>query len=361
MKKSFFISLTILLFYSCNNTKEDHKLIPSGEIVTFDIGFPVRHFEYFKENDQEFISFVDFTTHKKIKVFSLDNQIRKEIPFNEIMKNDNVSFHSFYPITSDSLALLSKYTSKVYLINSKGNVILKKDYSKYLLKGIEMQPPLKIKNSILRTGVGVFPPGNDTLSEIELNKIKLSHYVIVEDTAFLSKANQLSFRMNNLYNRFTKDDEWPIETTRFVIADNWNIFYSSYSDSLYIFKKDYTMDRVVKIFSSFYNMEIRPIKMTEAQKDLDLPSKEAWNKSMLWYVQYDSNRLLYYCFIRGPHIDREFPFSILVLDENFNKLTEKKFSQKEYKPRGFVAEEGFYLERQQDDFTKKTFELLNYE
>src|SRR5690554_1799699 len=361
MKKSFFISLTILLFYSCNNAKEDHNLIPSGEIVTFDIGFPVRHFEYFKENDQEFISFVDFTTHKKIKVFSLDNQIRKEIPFNEIMKNDNVSFHSFYPITSDSLALLSKYTNKVYLINSTGDGILKKDYSEYLLKGIEMQPPLKIKNSILRTGVGVFPPGNDTLSEIELNKIKLSHYVIVEDTAFLSKANQLSFRMNNLYNRFTKDDEWPLETTKINFLDNEIIFHSIFSDSLYIYNYDYQIKKVIKISSNFFEIDLTPTKIHDAQKDLDLPSWKAWNHSFLTSIFYNSTDKQYYCFIRGPHIDREFPFSILVLDENFNKLTEKKFSQKEYKPRGFVAEEGFYLERQQDDFTKKTFELLNYE
>src|SRR5690606_40613355 len=61
---------------------------------------------------------------------------------------------------------------------------------------------------------------------LPIYKIRLSYYVIVEDTAFLSKANQLSFRMNNLYNRFTKDDEWPLETTKINFLDNEIIFHS---------------------------------------------------------------------------------------------------------------------------------------
>lgn len=359
--KYLYIFLIIFVALSCEKETQVQELKLSGETITFDVGFPVRDISSFSSDGDEYIAFIDFSTHRKANVFSLDNNFQKIISFSGLMKDERETFTAFYPISIDSFALLAKHTNRVYILDANGETILKKDYSHHLLEGIEMFKPLIIENSVLRTAFGYFPANYSTMDPVEHNKIKINNFIIVEDSLFLTNNNKLTLKFDSIYSRFTKNDEWAIETKGFLVTNDKVILYSSYNDSLYVFNKDYKIKEIIKMTSDFYEKTLRPIKIADAKKNEDLVNERAWNSAMLWKVKYDSLRKLYYCFIRGPHIEKEFPFSIIVLDEEFNKLTEKKFSEKEYKPNGFTSKKGFYLEKQVENIKTRSFELMNYE
>lgn len=355
--------LTSLVFASCEtNLTNNKELRSSNNKIVYDIGFPIRSYQYFKNERSEYLSFIDYTSYRKVSINSIDGIHRSTIDLNHLIEKENEDFNSFYTLNNDTIALLSKYSNKVYLINQRGNIILKKDYSDLLLNGLELYPPLSIDKGVLRTGTRIYHSYFDTLSKSDINRIQNHSAKLFIDSHFVKQSRSSYLTLDSLYSRFTNDDEMSLETKRYIFVDDKIYFHSIFSDSVYIFNDDYSLEDVKQISSNEFDINLKPTKFNVDKNNVKLSSKNAWYHSNVWKLLYDQYRNVFYCFIRGPYEENKFPFSIIIYDLDFNKLHEKRFDKDVYKPNGFVGSKGLYIERHgENEMKKKEFEIFNYE
>jgi hypothetical protein len=280
-------------------------------------------------------------------------------------------FYGFDPISLDTFALLSKYTNGIYLINRKGEIIYKKDYSKYMLKGIELWRPFEIANGKLVAAIS-YRGGIDTLGRrlTDAERKKYEHderyyYRIFIDSAFFDQRySDVSAKLDSLKNRYTKNSELAIEGENYLIAENTAYYVSGHSDSIYIFDSKYKLNKIKKIHSNYYKIDCRPIKIKDYEKNMNLNNENVWSHSFIQTLIYDKYRKVFYCIIRGPGdiITRYMPFSIIVMDENLNSLYEQKFDGHVYNPFVFVGKKGLYIHKMdKKEISKRKYEIFSYE
>ena len=354
---------SLLFIISCErNLTNNKKLRTSNEIITYNTKFPTQEIQFFKEGQTEYISSIDYSTSKKISVNSINGEKKFDVDFKSVIENEKLSFNGYFPISIDTFALLSKYSNKVFLINKNGKVIFKKEYPRLFLEGVELYPPLYFNSGILRACIEVYYPYLDTLSKPASNHIRNLSEKLFIDSFFMKENYNTYLKMGNLYSRFTKDDEMSYEKCRFNFESNNILFHSIFSDSIYIFNREYKLKKAKQISSNKYDINLKPTKFNADKTNVKLSSKNAWYHTNFWKLLYDQHRDVFYCFIRGPYEESEFPFSIIVYDLEFNKLNERRFDKDIYKPNGFVGKKGLYIELHgENEMKEKEFEIFNYE
>ncbi|MCH7408553.1 DUF4221 domain-containing protein [Belliella sp. DSM 111904] len=133
-----------------------------------------------------------------------------------------------------------------------------------------------------------------------------------------------------------------------VLGENDNWVYSwDLLDSLFVFDFEHQSRE-----SYYVKSKLRPSKLDFAE--FSFPN-DAMGSNLYYSIKYDKYRDCYYRIyfvkpkvkveeIPGIHRFDFFPFVIMVLDKNFNVISEKYFPSKMYKPtQSFVGEKGFYL------------------
>lgn len=371
MKQVFKIS-TLTLFavfalFSCKSNKHG-ELINTHETATYNIGFPVRHYKYFIDKGKEYVAFCDFATYDKISVHSIDGKCLFQVPLKNVEKTEVAHFCDFDVVNNDTFGLLSPYTNKIYLINKTGELIYKKDYSTFLLQGIELHRPLKFSNGVLMTGIE-YRGGIDTLNR-DLTDAELLQYYhdryhfsnLFIDSSFFRSKYTVTTQLDSIYSRFVKDDELAFGVN-YLNAKN-KIYLSVYSDSIYVFNEKFKLEEIKKIHSEFYKIDTRPIKMSDSQKNMNLLMENFWNHSSIQELLYDKYRNVFFCIIRGPgdYNTSYMPFSVIVMDENLTPLDEQKFDGNMYNPSVYIGEKGLYVEQANTkDITKRIYTIFNYE
>lgn len=160
----------------------------------------------------------------------------------------------------------------------------------------------------------------------------------------------IQFEVNSGYPPIFWDKTWSAPSTsvsRILGHNNQWVYSWDLLDSVFVFDFNYKRKRSYMVKSLFKPNNI----------DLsDYYTNNEYTGTNLYYsIKYDKFRNLYYriLFLK-PKVDIKsvpgvpkfdnFPFVILVLDENFNIITEKLFSPMKYKPtQSFVGRDGFYL------------------
>lgn len=333
-------------------------------MVSYNVGFPVIRYKYFLDGGKEYVAFCDFVSNKKIAVHSVDGAQLFVTPFDEVMEKENEKFYAFSVVNLDTFALLTKYTNKVFLINRQGELIYKKDYSKYLLESKELCSPMELDSGVLRVGISFMDinfPGNPTLDDyIESNKTGIIFPTLFIDSSFYKKSESITFGLDSLYSRFVRVDEMKTEGVYCLMLKNRVLFHTSYSDSFYVFNNLYELDTTVYVNSKFYEIDTRPVKISDFLKNMNLISENFWTHGFISGLLYDDQRELYYCFVRGKMDGKLLPFSIITYDGNFKKLDEVKMDHNVYFPYGFVGSKGLYLENiSKNERNIKTFTIFN--
>jgi|GEM_PF-2261794 len=362
----------VLLFATSCNTKPQSskkwKLVQ--ETVQYDVGFP----GYFmpcqsNQKNEEYVAFVNFATYKKFAVFTTKGKHLYDVSIQQLMEQEKTDFFFGGFTGKDTFALLSKYTNRIYLIDKNARVIAKKDYSRYLLDGYEFFPKVYYKNGRIEAGVMYQDPNypsNATVKDIAKSYHQM--YGLPKwfvDPKFFDSTDfsSVQFVVDSFYTRFVKKNQFLSEGRYELNLDSLHIFYSGYTDSLYIYNKaNYVLSKAIKISSNFTpKIGAKKTTFKEAKDDPNIFNVRIRNSSFINRLYFDPYRKMYYCFVRFPMKGKLLPFSIIVYDTNFNKLDEIKMDENKYSPNTFVGKKGVYILNKDNEPQNRYFSIFNYE
>ncbi len=364
MMKKYFLFLVLLnLLFSCSPKKTElHKgSFKAKDTLSFNVGFQTGNIKYTEQNGQEYLAFCEFITFKQIKVFNLKKKLLYATSLKPIMKKEKVSLIGFDFIAPDTLGLLSYHKNKVFIINNQSDIIFKKDYTPLFLKNAMLFAPLDFKNNFIRTGVLYFNR-NKQISYNEYNVNKLNFSRLMSDTNIYDSIPP-SFQIDSIYPRFMSNDELAHEGCNILMTDSLNIFYTAYSDSLYLYNLSGELKKIIAVKSDYVQPAcVKAVTYERYLDDSDLPNRNLRTNGFIYDVLWDKYRQLYYCLVSDKMEGKLSPFSVIIYNKNFKKLDEFKMNHHQYKPTTFVGLKGLYIKHiTTDHFRINTFTLFEYE
>lgn len=358
--------ISFISFTSCSK-KGKHHLHQTSKKITFNTGFPIRNLNrelvHFRVNNSDYVAFANFSSYKQISVNSMNGSQLFSVPLANFMEKNLVNLIAFDVINLDSFALLSEYSDKVFLIKKNGKKIQVKDYSNLLLQGIYLYPPFNFDNKILKTSIR-WGPVTDTLTSNERNHINNYFPILFVDSNYTKNNSSISFQLDSIYSRFTKDNEVSIELPQYLPIGNKTLFKSDYTDSIYLFNSEGKIDTIVKITSSNFKLDFKPVteKSIEQNGDVDAKDGPLYKHAKIRSIKYDSSKQLIYVILEGPKRQNEYSdFSIILYNKNFKKLDEKLIKGKKFTRLMFVTPEGLYVRNRKKSLKTITFTLFRYE
>lgn len=365
----FHLLLFAVLLNGCSSlTGSDRKKLIKVDEIAFPVGYAPSRINYFKKDNYEIFGFLDYQTFKVFSVFTSKGEFIYSFSINELMKNSEKQFNSFSFQSIDTIAFLSKSgTNRLVLLDSVGYLLLDKDYSFLREKEASIYAPFILNNNIIRTAVNY----NDTIPVTKLDRDyyqnfftnKILFYNLMTDTV-TSYNSAPSLQIDSFYSRFTKNDEWSTEANKILFLKDKNIIYSAYSDSVYIYDIQGNLMSIKHIKSKNHKLYVNPISIDE---NTDVVENIAKNTSIS-YLLWDEYRNFYYCFVAGEKMKNgETPFTIIILDDNFDSVDEiimnheKYYFEKfEYYP-AFIGEKGLYIMNQSKSIKETKFSIFKYE
>ncbi len=365
---SIVICSFVIFGISCNDNpkvQEDAKFI-IVDTVTYETGFnPNTHKQYIEYNETEYVAFANTDSYCKISVFTVDGDFQFSVPLNSLMRQENNYFHSFCFMESlDSLALLSYYTNKIVIIDRNGKTLHRKDYSDYISDSAFLFPDVKYSNNSFRTAVRYSYshfPKNPTIEDYEnYNYISHCYYTMMYDTAYYQQIIP-ELQMDSIYCRNFDKTEYCEEWIHILMLDSLNIFYSNRIDSLYVFDMHSNLLKTVQIKSKYTDIKYIPTSIKQFVEGVENESYKKYGAVV--DLHWDKYRCVYYCFVRAAKEGDIFPFSVIILDEEFNNIGEIKFNAIKYNLMGsFVGRKGLYvLNRSEDSHLRQTYTVFSYE
>lgn len=311
---------------------------------------------------QEILSFADLVTAKKITFHSMDSKTSWSVDLKGLMKSTKERFIDYFPVSTDSIVLLSGGTNRIYLVNRKADILTKIDQSNLLLEGMEFGPPVYFEKNQVYYAMHHYP----------LTELNTKNDLKVWDAEYLRKPIIAKTPVNfhgeapvqfgeKLLSRFNKDNALPAEGTYFYLNQSTMYYYSSYNDTLYSLTENRNIP-LLKIKSRIGKIHVTVSTREQYNRNTDCINEHFLKQSCISDVLHDNHRNLVYVIVRKPKVGDYFPFNLLVYDQNFKKLDEIEFDGKKQNPRGFISKKGLYLQRKSDENSKqKSFDLFVYE
>lgn len=254
---------------------------------------------------------------------------------------------NFYYYNKDSLFLVNIFSKKLFLLDSTG----KKLHKTFDFNGPATfidQWQLGMGNNEGNFSHGVFQiicEPNDMMNTEKSNNDPLLAYLDLNNEEM--KISKLTYGLNNPFN-IPIQHPWlqvPLTTN----TNDGTLLTFGHSKSIFLIRKD-RLTKEIPIESDFYE-KFDKMKRFDNQ-ELDKFYVESFCIDRL---HYDKKNQLTYVFIYHaiPYVNKDSgeknayenkPFSIIVLDSNFKKLTEQKFEGSTYSLMGsFVTSEGLFL------------------
>ncbi|WP_041779163.1 DUF4221 family protein [Belliella baltica] len=154
---------------------------------------------------------------------------------------------------------------------------------------------------------------------------------------------------------FYKEKTWQAYWGNFSRIKNDDLWIYSWKamDSLLIFDENMNLLKSVNAKSEF----AKPLNTSSGDQTVEVQFQESITQTSYTSILYDPYREVYYRFVLigraldDSYLEDQFPtlkndFSIIVLDKDFNILTEKRFPSKIHYPyKSFVGKKGLYLSR----------------
>jgi len=294
----------------------------------------------------------------------MDGQHLFTIPLQQLMEAENERIISFDYVNKDTIVLLSKYTNKIFIVNYLGELIFKKDYSKFALKNIELYPPTKLlgKKIFLGAEYQDIDLANSNVSPIEdYDRRNQSPQIFIDNNLF-SSTYDVSLKLPFFYSRFSKlAGAMNLEGNKFDFSPIQFSIHSIYSDSVYFIDENFNNLKPYCIKSDFFELNLKPISILKEMKESGAININTAKSNFVFSFNYDKYREVYYCMVRGAKEGEIYPFSIITYDHNMKKLDEQYFEPSKYKLSTFIAKDGLFVENRIEDFKKRTFTGYRYE
>lgn len=356
MRNALFFLLILAIFSCSKKESEDKNILLKASSIQIPLDSATNVTPYFSQiyshKGIEYLYYANKEAYT-IQVYNLESRkLEKTISLHRRGPNQISSYRGFVIKNPDSLYIVGSSAYTLYLINPKAEVLRKYTWA---------------SEEII---------GKPELSEIGIMQVHGNSYGIIKgDTLFVLAAPDLDPYKTKFYFKGNVGQWINLKTAKvgFVLNfpkvytqknysylfghyyltcnDSQDMVYSfSGSDSLYILKTGkWAFQRSVSAKSSSIDaIESLPNPLgsmvSEGQFYKYMQSKPQY--SGIWYDKY---RKVYYRV--ALHKDDEIknawsaqPFSIIVLDANFNKIGETLFPAKKYHYLGImVGKEGLYL------------------
>lgn len=368
MKLIFYFSTLLFLLLSCKQPEGKATLKAVGE-TTYQVGYEPRWTHYFKDKEQEYVAFGEFETFKTIKIFNVYGKNIYTLSLTDFTKTNGVILEDFCMVNLDTIALLAKH-NLIFLLDNKGTLLRKIDYSKYIVEGIELDRPLFIKNNIIRCGIAYNDFGNPITMDYKYYHDFFARndlfYQLMIDTIKTNPENELQpvFMLDSLFTRFIPKDHFHVESTKITFTEKENIYQSNYTDSVYHYDLNGHLKQIHTIKSNYFNTKLTPVSVRENYKNNRAFQENIYNGGYISKLLWDNTKELYYCTVIGkwsPETRDNIPFSIIVLDKNFNKLDEFLMDEQIYRTSMFVNKNGLNILTNKSTFKQKIYTTLRYE
>lgn len=332
-----------------------------------DYSFP--EFQVIQEDGQEMLlvmnkvnfsfDFYDLASGEKLKRTAIQKDERFPIP----------ALYGFWYHNADSIFLFRQMLlNGISLINGNGEIV-----TQYNPQKIDRSSPQTMMKSMVNhysrsTNPTLYENGKLYFSDMTLNGFLSSAEAMEEFRPAVEVdliSNEVNISDQIRIPDFYKGKTWQTYWGGFSRIKNDNLLIYSWAvmDSMLIY--DQNMESIKSVYAK--SEFAKPIKSSsDANSTVEEQLRERITNTAYSYIFYDKYREVYYRFVTiGRTIDEsyledQFPhlkndFSIVVLDRDFNVLTEKRFPGKIHYPyKSFVGEKGLYLSR-----TNPFYEGLN--
>lgn len=378
IKKVLIISICIL-FFSCNNDKKEklslYELKNKGNIsyiLDEKSSFNIKSAEIQYIDKDEMFSFLNLNDNSII--YYKDNK-QEKIVFeiegqNGIGRLDFFSSHTF--LGKDKILIIQSQQGKAFLINTKGKVIDKFDLIDIKNKSsLTVFPYSNTLNPILVNGNNIYTRCHPVGYFDDKSKIKSFMSLDIKTKKVLFTGQSLDRYYNSFWGALYK-------YTPSITFDDKQDILLNFPISEEIFKiKNNNLESVFLAKSKFINNKAKPfnenpIYGNEKSADWNRINNYSASNSDYAALLHDKYKNLFYRIvylrnsIEDVKLGKRVPnFSIIVLDNNYKILLEKKFKSDIYSPELIlISKKGIMIARKDLyylDNDNLVFDIFNVE
>jgi hypothetical protein len=324
----------------------------------------------FVEKDREYFYSYEVGSYKKAFIYTEKGIIIDTLDFSEFEIKNACDVIQFHIRNNDEMVLLANQ-NKIFLVDNQLNVLKEYNYINQYFMGCKLFPHVTLsQGDYFYTNLGAIYPVNPHFKAFSNEAHDFLHSQPV-----ISKINvrtgDISLIGKGMIKRLLKNIHENYGFEKFHVINTHSnsdtyLYYSIYSDSIFEISENNSIKSVVKISSELGDIVLP--KVTYKEMELNGGSsyvyKLATNQSFIDLLLNDPIRNLRYVIIRKP-IDKKnnFPFNVLVYNNQWEKLDEIEFDSKKYRYNFFIAEKGLYIEKLNTNpaSTVRKFDCLVYE
>lgn len=386
MKNKHLLFIIGLLFFSCGQKKKEVlqlNCILTSDTLCFHLNMPQYNGKmagrfYDKKTNQEYIYFGnDFNG---LEVFNTKAKPLFHLPIKESLPNIP-SIQSVQFISIDSVLIFSAELNLVFLLNQKGKILKIIELPKKIFKHCETEYAPTMGNLFYHREAiytNMFALVNDFDEENELvyrrrqTNINIQLPYCQKINGVFSDSTYWGKHFPFKWSRFIPKNTNCITFSKFFISGDKLLVTSIHTDSLFVFRlNDFKLLKSQKI-SSKYNkkigVETPVIDSIFIKSSYDAREHFFRTSAYITNVIYNPSTKLYHLLVINETKDRSLDCSrsIITLDEDLNKVNERKFYCEKYGDillfsgniwlRYYTKNEHEVLDKQ-----KVTFIRLNYE
>ena len=375
---SRYIYLFFLLpFLSCEPNSSYQDSLKFIKNQAFPNGYRTGNSQIVHYDNEEHICFGDYYTHKKIAIHTLEpNTSHIEFVNLQPITDRHEKIQAYEVINLDTILVLPYYSNILYLINQKG----------VIWKTINLNPYLKEKGSFeLLTCAAPFQFNDTTLIfSLDYSPYNLPvedfndlyKYRIASDKAptlfkidnIFSDSLSVQFGLYNFYNNFLPQDCIKAEGRIFTFTEDKILFNSAYSDSIYIINPStLELEKTIVVQSDYSDLMVEGVKIEDHLQNPDLINNNFKSNGQIRRILFDIDQNLYYVITCHKPTEELFPWSIIVLDNEFKKITEIVMDHTKYNANMQICSDGLLISNyyetlnDSDHFEKNSFALFRYE
>ena len=386
--------------FSCDSDNKSTSTIPSSKLILSDsIRFKtgmITNGNYAgtlsssKNQHDELFYFCNKNTSKKISFFNDKSELIDEVQLDSVLSRcfriDGLDI-----ISLDSIVILSSYSNNLFFIDRQGSVFKQISLDGLILKNLNDRFTFRSSRSdgrfVLNDSTIVLTATWEENTKIDFSK--LSHNELMKEVIKSSwKTPNLVIIHNIFSEKPTIDFNFNIhrqvfnqfDSLAFLNFTNWYnftnnniIIWSFFSDEVILMDSKTNILKKESIKSSKYKIGAKYFRINQQgpEKLQAMVNNLGKSSTFISNVLYDTQRKIYY--IRILHkipldwFETNYyrPWSLLVYDENFNKLEEIPFEDKKYSGMMKLSNLGLMIETKKEmtDYKNQeaTFEIYNYE
>jgi hypothetical protein len=194
------------------------------------------------------------------------------------------------------------------------------------------------------------------------NVINLSYPRIFVDSIHSDNPCSYKLLIPDFRSKFGDSTYQIIEPNHVCYTSNHIILSSSYSDSVYFYDYNGNEVKSAHLSSKYTSLKINPSTFEECEENPQIINEKCLSNGFVSKIIYDPLRSIYYCKARHPAVEDTRPFSLIIMDSNFQKLDETAFTSEDYFGSFFIGDKGIYiLKNTEEKFQKSSFTIYNYE